>query len=82
MDLNLLELMCEGYTDCCRITKKMESVEAFDKKYILPLLKQKPKAGMKMEEMFNCALAEYEMLAFKNGFKACLQFIIDCLKDD
>lgn len=82
MDLNLLELMHEGYTYGCEINKNIEEVKEFDEKYIKPLLKQNPKAGMDMEEMFNSALAEYEIRAFKNGFRACIQFIMDCLKDD
>lgn len=84
MDLNFLDLIYEGctyYCFNCGIVEKVEEVEEFKNKYIKPLLYQNSKAGMKMEEMFNSALAESDVHAFKNGFKTCLHFIIEYFKD-
>ncbi len=85
MNLNFLDLIYEEYTYYCLncgIVEKVEEVEEFSKKYIKPLLKQNSKDGMKMEEMFNCALAESDVRAFKNGFRTCMHFVIDYLKGD
>ncbi len=83
MNLNLLDIIYEGYTYYyCGINEKIEAAEEFNKKYIQPLVKQNSKAGMEMEEMFNCALAESDVQAFKNGFRACMYFMIDYLKSD
>lgn len=85
MDLDLLDFIYDGYTQYCsncRISETVKEVEEFDEKYIKPLLKQNPKAGLEMEGIFNLALAQYGVQSFKDGFRACMHFMMECFKSD
>lgn len=83
MDLNVLELI---YHECnesySENDKEPKSVEAFSEKYINPLLEQNSKECLEMEAMFNRALADIDIRAFKNGFKACMNLIINCFNNE
>lgn len=86
MDLDLLELIYYEYTDyCCENSEtkeEPEGVKAFSEKYINPLLEQNSEEGIEMEAMFSRALADYDIRAFKTGFKACMNLIISSLVKD
>lgn len=78
MDLNVLELI---YNECNETRNEPEGVIAFNEKYIEPLREQNPEECLKMKAMFVRALTDYDIRAFKNGFKACMNLIINCFND-
>lgn len=83
VDLDLLDLIYEGYTYHCtnyEDDKKLKEVNNFRQNYIRPLFEKDSKTGREMEEMFNGALAEYDEYAFKNGFSTCLHFMTEYFK--
>lgn len=84
-ELHFFELIYYEYMDYCCKNNKMSNdskeIKAFSKKYIEPLLKQNPKEGFEMEEMFNRAVVDNDIQCFINGFKACTVFLISCLSD-
>lgn len=62
-----------------REERKIQAIEDFRKEYVDSAFRQDSKAGMKIEAMFNRALAESDAQAFKDGFKACMLFMMECL---
>lgn len=81
--MDLLDIICEGYIENCLkdgINENVKEVEAFLEKYVRSLLEENPKEGLKMEAMFSSAVSETETQAFKTGFKACMDFMVDYLK--
>lgn len=56
-----------------------ESELTFRHKYITPLIKENKKEGEEMEVFFNAALFQSNEEDFKNGFKACMRLINECL---
>lgn len=57
---------------------EIPEVTAFVKEYINPELQREQKAGLKIEAMFNAALAESARMEFVNGFKSCICLLIEC----
>lgn len=68
------------YNNLGNIKEVQSDVEtAFFTKYIKPVLEKNNEEGLDMEASFNTVLAEACEENFKNGFKACLQFISECI---
>lgn len=80
MDLGLLDYICDGYCSYLRTGEDTPEIDEFKEKYIYPLLKQDPKAGLEMEAKFNSSLFECDTNSFKNGFRICIFFLIECLQ--
>lgn len=82
MNLGILDFIYDGYSSHSRLGKDIREVEAFNKKYINPQLEKNSKEGLRMEAMFNSALAESNVQSFKNGFKVCMYFMTECINGD
>ncbi len=85
MSTDILDLIYEKYIcNCldCKADENGEILEKFKKKYVKPLIKKNYRKGIEMDEMLNDVLAESDVQAFKNGFKTCMNFMLEYVKGD
>lgn len=80
MDYGILDLIYECYTDYYYPDLYFSEKEReFDNMFIKPLAKENYEKGAKIEEMFSETLIEIRKDAFKNGFKACMRLMAECM---
>lgn len=81
MNFSFLEVLTGEYTDCqmdfLENCKTDESDEFYDK-YIQPLFSQDKKAAGALETDFHSAIGAQREKSFKDGFKACMQILLEC----
>lgn len=85
MELDVLDVIYANYKGCClagEVKEERNETEKFRNEYIKPLSEEDSAAGKKMETMLERALEERDVRAFKKGFRVCMRFMTDCLKED
>lgn len=84
MEFSFLELLEEEYAQCemkFLDNQGQETMEAeeFYNKYIEPTIKSDHRLGFVFEDDFNTVLSEQKKQSFKDGFRACIQMMAECM---
>ncbi len=86
MGFSFVNALEEEYVNCEmtfleNYNKDVKESDDFHDKYIKPLLAKNQKAGFELEDDFLSAVSAQKSQSFKDGFKACMQMMLECASD-
>lgn len=86
MEFSFMKVLVDEYADCemtflKNYNKDPKECDEFYNKRIKPLIDKNEREGFELEDDFLTAISAQKNQSFKDGFRACIQMMLECVSD-